>query len=427
MVRMIMKKFFRIAAAMATFAVVLASCNSVEPIVGTQDAPGIFINKSAATIIKGTSEKLVVTVTPKTDVSFKWTTSDPEVATVDANGVVSAVAAGNAEITATCTAGTVKCAVFVASPVTEVNLSVDGMVLDEDAEGDLTFTVGPEDHNVPFTPVWVSTDKSVCTVAADPENPAKAIVTPTGAGYASIILTVGDVNASCDVKVNKDFDKVYYMDKFRLGIGDRPSLEPQNWTSSNEKIAKVDAFGNVEIVFVGDVTISVEDNGQKVDFPFTAKINPAYQIFTDSQKTSAYNTAKTRALSTSYGQYYSCPIYYQPNGAVSGNWYQKSSYYTYFHEKTGNHYKFGAHYKSGSNDRRMEFEFDGEIVEGACYPASVYTLYHNDWWHSEVIDATKTNVEIYKIEEGKVMVLVNFFETFTEVMRQAYFMDTLPE
>lgn len=422
-----MKKFIKIATAVAAFAAVLASCTPLEPIVGTQDAPGIFINKSAATIIKGTSEQLVVTVTPKSDVTFKWTSSDPTVATVDAKGVVSALTAGDAVITATCAEGTVKCAVFVASPVTEVNLDKDVAVLDEVTPTELTFTVGPEDHNVPFSPVWISTNKDVCTVAADKENPAKAIVTPKGAGYATIILQVGDVNTSCDIKVEKDLSKVYYGDKFQLGLGARPSTVTEVWTSSNPKVATVDNHGNVEVIFVGETTIKVESEGQTKEFTFNAIINPAYRIFTDSQKTSAYNTAKNRALSPSYGQYYSCPIYYQPNGAVSGNYYQKSSYYTYIHEKTGNHYKFGAHYKSGSNDRRMEFEFDGEIVEGACYPASVYTLYHNDWWHSEVIDATKTNVEIYKIEEGKVMILVNFFETFTEVMRQAYFMDTLPE
>lgn len=413
--------------ALATFSVALASCSD-EEIVGTNDGPGIFINKSAVTITKGSTESLVVTVTPKSDVSFNWTSSDPAVATVDAKGVVTAVSAGKADITASCSAGSVKCEVFVASPITEVSLDKEIIVLDEEGTNELTFTVGPDDHNIPFTPVWVSSDKNVCTVAADPEDPAKAIVTAKNGGYATIMLTVGDVSTSCDIKVNKDLSKVYYGDKFQLGLGDRPATVAETWTSSNEKIATVDSKGNVEVKHVGEVTIKVESAGQTKEFTFTATINPKYQIFTESQKTSAYNTAKSRALSPSYGQYYSCPIYYQANGAVSGNYYQKSSYYTYFHEKTGtNHYKFGAHYKSGSNDRRMEFEFDGELVEGACYPASVYTLYHNDWWHSEVIENEKTNVEIYKIESGKVMIIVNFFETFSEAIRQAYFMDTIPE
>lgn len=412
---------------MTTFAVVLASCAKVEPVVGTNDSKGVFINKSAATIIKGTSEKLVVTVTPKSDSPVQWESSNPAIATVDAQGVVTAVAAGTADITAKTAAGNIKCAVFVASPVTEVKLSEELIVSDQEGTVELTFTVGPDDHNIPFTPVWVSTDKDVCTVVADKENPNKAVVTAKNGGYASIIVTVGNVNAACDVHVNQDLDHVYYGDKFRLGIGDRPATVAETWTSSNEKIATVDNKGNVVVKHVGDVTIKVEAEGQSKEFSFTAKINPKYQIFTESQKTSAYNTAKNRALNTSYGQYYSCPIYYQANGAVSGNWYQKTSYYTYVHETTGDHHKFAAYYKSGSNDRRMEFEFDGEIVEGACYPASVYTLYHNDWWHSEVKDSNYTNVEIYKIEQGKVMILVNFFETFTEVMRQAYFMDTLPE
>lgn len=411
---------------MAAVAVAFTACSS-EDITGTNDSEGMFINKAAVTIIKGSSEKLVATVTPKTDAVISWSSSNPDVAAVNADGLVSANKAGEATITASYAGASVSCDVFVSSPVTAINLDKDLLVMNSVDTGELSFTVGPDDVNVPVVPKWETSDKDVCVVAADPNDSSKAIVTPKRGGYATVVLRIGDVSASCDIKVNPDLDKVYYGDKFQLGLGDRPMpTVQQTWTSSNEKIAKVDQFGNVEVLFVGEVTIKVEANGQQKEFTFTAKINPAYQIFTESQKTSAYNTAKTRALSPSYGQYYSCPLYYQANGAVSANYYQSSSYYTYFHEKDGNHYKFGAHYKSGSNDRRMEFEFDGPIVEGAQYPASVYTLYHNDWWHSEVIDATKTNVEIYKIEDGKVMVLVNFFETFTEVMRQAYFMDTLP-
>ena len=422
-----MKKFYRIALAMAAFAVVLASCTKSEPVIGTNDSDGVFINKCATTLIKGSSEKLVVTVTPKSDTHIQWESSNPAIATVDGQGVVTAVAAGKVDIIAKTGGGNVKCAVFVASPVTNVNLSEEIIVIDAQQTAGLTFTVGPDDHNIPFTPVWISTNKDVCTVAADRMDPAKAIITAKRGGYATIILSIGDINTSCDIHVIPDPDHIYYGDVFQLGLGDRPATAPEHWTSSCEKVAIVDQYGNVEVKYTGEATISVEADGQSKEFTFTAKINPAYQTFTESQKTSAYNTAKNRALNTTYGQYYSCPIYYQPSGAVSANFYQTTSYYTYFHEKTGNHNKFGAHYKSGSNDRRMEFEFDGEIVEGACYPASVYTLYHNDWWHSEVIESEKTNVEIYKIEQGKVMVLVNFFETFTGVMRQAYFMDTIPE
>ena len=70
---------------------------------------GVEINKTSTTLTVGGTETLTATVSPDgaTYKTVTWSSSDTDVATVDANGKVSAVAAGTATITVTATNGTV--------------------------------------------------------------------------------------------------------------------------------------------------------------------------------------------------------------------------------------------------------------------------------------------------------------------------------
>ena len=84
---------------------------------GDIDVTGVGVAPSTASIVEGSSLPLTATVTPAnaTDKSVAWTSSAEGVATVDEDGVVSAVAEGSATITATTTDGgfTDTCAVTV--------------------------------------------------------------------------------------------------------------------------------------------------------------------------------------------------------------------------------------------------------------------------------------------------------------------------
>ena len=78
---------------------------------------GVSLNKSETTLTEGATETLTATVIPDnaTDKTVTWTSSDEDVATVDANGKVTAVAAGTATITVTTEDGdfTATCVVTV--------------------------------------------------------------------------------------------------------------------------------------------------------------------------------------------------------------------------------------------------------------------------------------------------------------------------
>ena len=76
---------------------------------------GIKLNKTELKLFEGASETLVATVEPSdaTDKTVTWTSDKPEVATVDANGKVTAVAEGEATITAQAGDKTATCKVTI--------------------------------------------------------------------------------------------------------------------------------------------------------------------------------------------------------------------------------------------------------------------------------------------------------------------------
>ena len=151
--------------------------------------------------------QLDVKATPEdaTDVTFTYESSKPEVATVDENGVVTAVANGEADITVTMTqkletdtaaasAGE-NAVVMTATTHVVVTTKVESLTF-EKGEGSLTIgnsttmkvTVLPESAS-DQTITWKSSDESVATV--DEDGKVKAVKV----GTATITASAGDVKA----------------------------------------------------------------------------------------------------------------------------------------------------------------------------------------------------------------------------------------
>lgn len=146
-----------------------ATCSIEAYVVNVES---IAVSKSSATITVGNTETLTVAFTPAnaTNKSIVWTSSDETVATVS-NGVITAVGAGNATITATSVDGnkTSTCAVTIeAAPVvdhiyvgasTAVPSSVAGLndsgVSGDDIVGTHVFTIlcgtGAPDYDSQYT------------------------------------------------------------------------------------------------------------------------------------------------------------------------------------------------------------------------------------------------------------------------------------
>ena len=231
----------------------------------------ITLNKSQLSLVEGDSETLTVTYTPEDadDRSVTWTSSDTKIATVDANGKVTAVAEGAAIITATSLNGrTAQCVVVVGrkpNPVTSITLNKTTLNITEGDIETLTVTYAPEDADGRSVS-WTSSDTKIATVDANGK------VTAIGVGTAIITATSANgKTAQCSVAVAKRPNPVtaITLNKTTLNIteGDSETLTvtyaPEDaddrsvtWTSSDTKIATVDASGKVTAVAEGTAIIT---------------------------------------------------------------------------------------------------------------------------------------------------------------------------
>lgn len=243
---------------------------------------GISLDKNEMELAKGeTSAPLAVTFDPAdTDDSkdLTWTSSDDTVATVDENGVVTAVGAGSATIRATLNANEdiyAECAVTVSVPLESITLTADKETDSLEVGDTVNLTVGynPEDTTVTREVVWTSSDDTVATV----DN---GIVTAVGGGTATITATVNGISATCDVRVLKHTEGISLgtteMNLMKGDVSDPIAVtfnpadtddsKEVTWSSDNTAVAAVDSEGRVTAIGEGTAVITAT----AVDGGFTA-------------------------------------------------------------------------------------------------------------------------------------------------------------
>ena len=263
----------------------------------TNPVTKVTLNKTSASLIKGKTLTLTATVTPTnaTNKNVTWKSSNSKVAKVDEkSGVVTAVAAGTAIITATAVDGskvTATCKITVTNPVvkvTKVTLNKTTASVVKGKTLTLTATVTPTNatnKNV----TWKSSNTKIATVDGNGK------VTAVAAGTATITCTAKadkSKSATCKITVTNPAVKVtkLRMNKTSVDLlkGKTVQLKvtvtPSNatnkavtWTSSNKRIATVTSNGLVKAVRTGTVTITAkakDGSGKKV----TCKIN----VYADS-------------------------------------------------------------------------------------------------------------------------------------------------
>ncbi len=151
------------------------------------------------TVFVGETKKVTATVSPDnaTDRRVTWTSGDPEVATVSADGTVTGRKAGTAILEASAGEKTARCTVTVkAVPVEEIRLNREALVLEVGESGTLTAEASP-DNAADKTVVWESLDTDVVTVSDS------GVVTAMGAGTAAVRATAGGKSAVCTVTVKQ--------------------------------------------------------------------------------------------------------------------------------------------------------------------------------------------------------------------------------
>ena len=226
-------------------------------------------------LVEGDTYSLIATVLPEnaTNKAVIWSSDDESVATVDQNGVVTAVAESKAHIIVKTVDGefTATCAVYVSKPaieVTDINLNKTATTITVGATETLTATVLPE-NATDKTVTWSSTDELIATVD---EN---GVVTAVSAGTVEIWARTNKtgVEAWCLVTVTQPSINVPVtgigLDKTAISLVEddeeqiTATVEPENatnktvfWSSDNPNVAAVDENGKVTAISAGTATIT---------------------------------------------------------------------------------------------------------------------------------------------------------------------------
>ncbi len=269
-----------------------SNCVGASPISVT----GLSVAPTNLALLTGESSQLTATISPANanDQTVTWTSSDPSVATVDANGLVNALAVGNTTITVTSNDGGFTATSHVtvnASAVAVVGISVTptNLTLLTGESSQLTATISPANAN-DQTVTWTSSDPSVATVNANGLVNALAVgsttitVTSNDGGFTatSSVTVNARIVAVSGISVNPTNLTLLTSESAQLIATIRPadaSDQTVAWISSNPSIATVDANGLVNALAVGSTTITVASNDGGFSASVNVTVTPTVEVF----------------------------------------------------------------------------------------------------------------------------------------------------
>ena len=204
---------------------------------------------------------------------FVWVSQDPNVATVDSSGTVTAKAPGATHIQASTGAVSGQAPVRVLVPVSRVTLDPAEPVISVGHPLQLVVTVEAED-GVPIVdqPVaWESSDPAVATISAT------GVLTPLSPGTVTVTASCGGKTAVVPVRVLAPVAALQVMPtSLRLHPGDRLQLSatlldgdgnpldgrPIIWASSDARVATVSKSGLVVARRIGTGFIRAAAEGE---------------------------------------------------------------------------------------------------------------------------------------------------------------------
>ena len=275
---------------------------------GTDDAPAVTPETAATGESAETDEKLAKAAEKLT---IEWTSSDESVATVDATGMVVAVSAGEADITASVKDSEMSAACKVTVKVTAKDITVPDNLdvkLNDGNEASIEATVSPADAT-DVEVSYASTDEAIATVDKDGKV---QVLQP---GECDIVTTLTQEGKK--VVEKKTRIKAFYevegitLDKTEgiLTAGNTVTLNaavlPEEvadettvtWTSSDEKIATVDENGKVTAIAAGEATITANAGEKSATYKLTVQAKKVVQNTTSNKSSNKGNTSSSTGSS----------------------------------------------------------------------------------------------------------------------------------
>ena len=253
---------------------------------GTEDAPAetpVIATGESATAETAAQDEKIAKAAEK--LTLAWTSSDESVATVDETGTVTAVAAGEAEITAAVKDTEMQDVCVITVKVSAKELKVPDTLevkLNDTNEAAIEAKCEPEDaSNISFD--FASSDEEVATV--DKDGKVKVLK----AGECDITTTLMQDGEKVTEKTThvKAFYEVESItldsNEGKLTVGNshtiKATIAPEEvaaettieWSSSNEKVATVDSNGKVTAVSSGNATITATAGEESANYEVTVE------------------------------------------------------------------------------------------------------------------------------------------------------------
>ena len=253
---------------------------------GTEDAPAetpVIATGESATVQTAAQDEKISKAAEK--LTLAWTSSDESVVTVDETGTVTAVAAGEAEITATVKDTEMQDVCVITVKVSAKELKVPDTLdvkLNDTDEIAIEAKCEPKDaSNISFN--FASNDEEVATV--DKDGKVKVLK----AGECDITTTLMQDGEKVTEKTThvKAFYEVESItldsNEGKLTVGNshtiKATIAPEEaaaettieWSSSNEKVATVDSNGKVTAVSSGNATITATAGEESANYEVTVE------------------------------------------------------------------------------------------------------------------------------------------------------------
>lgn len=274
--------------------------------------------ESAYQLLVHDTLSLTATVAPETasNQSVAWTSSEPAVAAIDADGNLKAIAEGETVITATTASGGHSAAVTVqvrAVRVTGVSIAGDAEILTipgYTGELYLTASTVPADaSNQAMT--WSSSDETIVKVTQT------GTIMPQKLGRATVTVTSEDGGFTASVEIIVRVPVQYVViegDKFltlKLGrehqlsyhvLPETAVITDVTWRSTDESVVTVDQTGLVKAIAPGTAVIVVNsrDSNRSTSLSITVTELVAQPYFSEGNSTTVrYKGSKTLGIISS--------------------------------------------------------------------------------------------------------------------------------
>ena len=249
---------------------------------GTDDAPAVTPETAATGESAETDEKLAKAASKLT---VEWTSSDESVATVDATGIVVAVSAGEADITASVTDSEMSAVCKVTVKVAAKDITVPDNLdvkLNDGNETSIEATVSPADAT-DVKVSYASTDEAVATVDKDGRV---QVLQPGECDITTTLMQDGEkvTEKTTHVKAFYEVESITLdSNEGKLTVGNshtiKATVAPEEvaaettieWSSSNEKVATVDSNGKVTAVSSGNATITATAGEESANYEVTVE------------------------------------------------------------------------------------------------------------------------------------------------------------